>query len=276
LSFSCVCIAALDSPQAIAAWLRDNFAQGQGFLFGFGGEADFKNSSMTIAYTSQGGMSLPEKGYYTLEREDYAKIREAFKAHVQKTLELAGVEAASAAEQAQWVFDFEKRLADASLSRVEMRNPAVFYNPVSLADAEKLTPNFSWAEFFKAQGVAAPEMFSLAQPKFFEALNAMLVEVPVAHWQAYLRFHAIDGAAPYLGDALAEQNFSFYGKTLRGQQEQQPRWKRVLNERQRHKSARRSGRSYVGAFPPESKAQMLEAGGQPERGAQGRLETWTG
>lgn len=251
-------IAALDSPQAIAAWLRDNFAQGQGFLFGFGGEADFKNSTMTIAYTSQGGTSLPEKGYYTLDREDYAKIREAFRAHVQKTLELSGVDVASAAEQAQWVFDFEKRLADASLSRVEMRNPAVFYNPVSLADAEKLTPNFSWAEFFKAQGVAAPEMFSLAQPKFFEAFNAMLVDVPVAHWQAYLRFHAIDGAAPYLGDALAEQNFSFYGKTLRGQQEQQPRWKRVLNELN-GQMGEALGQAYVArTFPPEAKAQALE------------------
>ena len=68
---------------------------------------------------------------------------------MQKTLELSGVDAASAAEQAQWVFDFEKRLADASLSRVEMRNPAVFYNPVMPMPTS--SPNFSWSEFFKAQ-----------------------------------------------------------------------------------------------------------------------------
>ncbi|KAK0358140.1 hypothetical protein LTR94_036619, partial [Friedmanniomyces endolithicus] len=89
-------------------------------------------------------------------------------AHVAKVLELSGVAAADAAKQAEDVVKFETRLAKASMSRIEMRDPAKRYNPLSAADADKLTPNFSWTEFFKSQGVAAPEKFSLAMPAFHE------------------------------------------------------------------------------------------------------------
>ncbi len=249
-------IDALASGEDVAAFLREAYAQGRGMLFGFGANADFKNSEMVIAYAGQGGLSLPERAYYLEDREDYRRIRTAFVEHVSRTLELAGVEPESAARQAQQVLAFETRLAQASLPRVELRDPAKRYNPVSLAEADALTPNFSWTAFFDGIGVARPEMFSLAMPGFFREVNAMLADTPAADWQAYLRFKTIDAAAPYLTAALEAQHFAFYGKTLRGQQQMQERWKRVLNNLN-GAMGEALGQLYVQvAFPPESKAKM--------------------
>ncbi|MBB5015742.1 M13 family metallopeptidase [Rehaibacterium terrae] len=271
-------IDALASGEDIAAFLRQAYAQGRGMLFGFGANADFKNSEMVIAYAGQGGLSLPERAYYLEDREDYQRIRAAFVEHVAKTLELAGVDPESAAAQARQVLAFETRLAQASLPRVELRDPAKRYNPVSLAEADALTPNFSWTAFFDAIGVAQPEMFSLAMPGFFQEINAMLADTPAADWQAYLRFRTIDAAAPYLTAALEAQNFAFYGRTLRGQQQMQERWKRVLNSLN-GAMGEALGQLYVQvAFPPESKAKMEKLVGNLSEALRHRLENleWMG
>ena len=249
-------IDALDTGASVAAFLRESYADGQGFLFGFFGNADFKDSNQVIAYASQGGLGLPEKAYYTEDREDYVRIRTAYVEHIARTLELAGTDPDSARQQAQQVMDFETRLARASLARVELRDPAKRYNPVDLAQADALTPNFSWTAFFDSIGVARPEMFSLAMTDFFKEMDAMLADTPVETWRAYLRFHTIDTMAPYLSEAFDAQNFAFYGTTLRGQQTQQERWKRVLNA-VNQSIGEALGQVYVEvAFPPASKAKM--------------------
>ncbi len=249
-------IAALDGSEAIANYLRQSYADGQGFLFGFFANADFMDSNKVIAYGSQGGLGLPEKAYYLEDREDYTRIRSAYLEHIARTLELAGADPEAAAAAAQQVMDFETRLARASLSRVELRDPAKRYNPVTLEQADALTPNFSWSQFFEALGVDRPETFSLAMTDFFGAFDAMLADTPPDAWQSYLRFHTIDNMAPFLTEALEQQNFAFYGKTLRGQQEQQERWKRVLNTLN-GSIGEALGQLYVEvAFPPESKAKM--------------------
>src|SRR5690606_32514726 len=122
---------------------------------------------------------------------------------------------------AQAVLAFETRLARVSLSPVELRDPSKFYNPLSLQQADAITPHFSWTAFFDAQGLEQPKVFSLAQPDFFAELDRMIAEVPLQQWQAYLRYQTSSGAAPYLSDAFAEENFNFYSKALRGQSEMQ-------------------------------------------------------
>ncbi|HUD41728.1 MAG TPA: M13-type metalloendopeptidase [Dokdonella sp.] len=271
-------IAAIDSPAAVAAYVRDAYAQGRGVLFSFGGNADYKNSEMVIAYAGQGGLSLPERAYYLEDREDYQKARTAFVEHVKKMLELSGVDAASAATQAEAVMALETRLAKASLPRVELRDPAKRYQPATLAEADALTPNFSWTALFDAVGVEQPQMFSLSMRDFFTEMDKMLVDVPVSTWQAYLRFHEIDNAAPYLSDAFADQNFAFYSQALRGQAEQQPRWKRVLNALN-GLAGETLGQLYVDiAFPPESKAKMEQLVGNLSQALKHRLENleWMG
>ncbi|MDV3513458.1 M13 family metallopeptidase [Stenotrophomonas sp. C1657] len=247
-------ITALNDTAAITQYLRDSQVQGQGVLFSLFANADYKDSANVIAYVGQGGLGLPEKGYYFDDAQ--AKIRDAYVAYIAQVLTLSGVDAAQAAEQAKAVMAFETRLAKASMSRIEMRDPAKRYNPLSAADADKLTPNFSWTALFDTLKVPAAQKFSLAQPGFFSEMDKMLADVPAATWQSYLRFHTIDDASPYLSSQFEKANFEFYGKTLRGQQEMQPRWKRVL-ESVNGGMGEALGQLYVDAvFPAESKEAM--------------------
>ncbi len=250
-------ITALTDGPSVAAWLRKDFAAGNGFLFGFGANPDFKDSSMTIAYATQGGLGLPDRDYYTADREDYKTARANYLKHIEAVLTLAGAGAGDAGKQAQSIMAFETRLAKVSLSSEELsRDVSKYYNPVDIAAADAVSPNFPWSEFFKAHAIDAPAMFSLAQPEFHAEVSAMLGDTAVADWQAYLRFHAIDSASPYLPNAYVQQNFAFYNQQMRGQSEIQPRWKRVLSAIN-GSVGEALGQMYVEvAFPPESKAKM--------------------
>ena len=250
-------IEALDTPESVADYLRASAADGHNVLFSFGASPDFKDSSVNIAYAAQGGLGLPDKTYYF--DEAHADKLAAYEQHVARVLELSGVGAEDAAAQAAEVVAFETRLADKSKSRVEMaRDAELFYNPVGLAEADALTPNFTWTAFFESQDVAAPEMFSLAMPDFHAEVDAMLADVPVDTWKAYLRFHRVDDASPYLSSDFVQANYDFYDRILRGQQEMEPEWKRALGTINRQ-VGETLGQMYVEvAFPSESKARMDE------------------
>ncbi len=245
----------LTDTASIAEYLRQSFAKGEGSLFGFGANADFKDSNTNIAYAAQGGLGLPDKGYY-FDADKKAKL-EAYQQHVAKVLELSGTPVADAAKQAADVVKFETRLARVSKSSEELsRDVALYYNPVSVADADKLTPNFPWSKFFESQGVAQPAMFSLAIPAFHQEVSKMLADVPAEQWKNYLRFHMVDEASPYLSDAFVQENFNFYGQAMRGQKQIKERWKRVLGTIE-NQAGEAFGQMYVKvAFPAESKARM--------------------
>ncbi|HRI62977.1 MAG TPA: M13 family metallopeptidase N-terminal domain-containing protein, partial [Polyangium sp.] len=217
----------LKDAASIAEYLRRQFALGRQFVFSFSPGEDFKDAKSVIGYAQQDGLSLPEKAYYTEAK--YQDKRDAFVAHVERLLVLGGVDANTAKTRAKAVLAFETRLAGASLSPIELRDPANTYNFVSLDEADKASPNFSWSKFMAAEKLSGVKGFSLSQPKFFAEFDKMLTEVPAADWQAYLQYHIIEEAAPYVNDALSKERFAFYGKVMRGQQEQKPRWKRVLD-----------------------------------------------
>lgn len=248
-------IAKLESPQEIASYINDSFARGLGGLFMFGAGADYKNSKMQIAFAMQGGLALPTSEYYS--KPEYKPQRDAYRAHLAKILELGGASAADAKRDADRVLAFETRLASASLTPVESRKPENQYHFVSVADADKATPNFSWSKFLAAQHADIKDGFSLSQPRFFTEIDKMLIDVPASHWQAYFRAHAIDGAAPYLSRAFVDESFDFYKKTLNGQKAQEPRWKRVLGATN-GSMGMALGELYVAkAFPPQSKQRAL-------------------
>jgi putative endopeptidase len=211
---------------------------------------------MQIAYAFQGGIGLPTPDYY--EKPEHAQLRDAYRAHVARMFELGGWSKDRASDAAAHVLAFETRLAKASLKPVELRKPENQYHFVTLAEADALTPRFPWTKFFAAQDADIKGGFSLSQPGFFKEVDAMLGDVPVAQWQEYLRFHAIDSAAPYLSRPFTEEHFAFYGKTLNGQKQQEPRWKRVLGAIN-DTMGMALGELYVEeAFPPESKQRALE------------------
>ena len=249
-------IAALKTPQDIADYIIDEHARGLGELFMFGAGADFKNSKVQIGFAMEGGLALPTSEYYS--KPEYKDLRSAYVAHVARILQLAGTSEADAKRDADRVLAFETRLAAASLTPVEGRKPENQYHFVSVADADKTSPNFSWSKFLAAQHADIQGGFSLSQPKFFAEFDKMLVDVPVSHWQAYLRAHAIDGAAPYLSKAFADESFAFYKNKLNGQKQEELRWKRVLGATNRTMGMA-LGELYVAkAFPPESKTRAME------------------
>ncbi|MHA6204308.1 M13 family metallopeptidase [Dyella soli] len=249
-------IEGLKSSADIAAYIRDSYAKGQPVAFRFYGNPDFKDSTRQIAYAAQGGLGLPTADYYS--KPDFEKIRAAYVAHVARTLELVGVSAADAEKQASAVMAFETRLASASLVPTELRQPENRYHYVSIADADKVTSHFEWASFFKAQHADVTAGFSLSQPKFFAEFDKMLGDVPVADWQAYLRFHAIDEAAPFLSKAFQQEDFAFNAQTLNGQKEMKSRWKRTLDSVEEGMGMA-LGQLYVAqTFSPASKARAQE------------------
>jgi len=245
-------IEALNGTRDIVAWLGDAYARGEGVGFRFGANADFKDAKRQIAFAGQGGLGLPTPDYYS--KDEHKDIRAAYLLHIAKLFELTGVPPTPARQKADAILAFETRLANASLSRVELRDPKNQYHFVDIAAANTITPHFDWSAFFKAIGVQPGDGLSVSQPKFFAEFDSMLASVPAAQWRDYLAFHTIDSAAPYLSMPFQQENFAFYEKTLNGQPEQQVRWKRVL-EAVNAGMGQALGQLYVkDYFPPSAKA----------------------
>jgi putative endopeptidase len=260
----------LKSPTDIVAWITETAARGRSDLFNVSVLPDFKNAATQIAYTFQGGLGLPTRDYY--DKPDYAELRDAYKAHIAKVLTLIGVADAEAKQQADHVLAFETRLAKASMTPTELRVPEHQYHFVTLAEADKVTPNISWQKFFAAQGADVKNGFSLSQPKFFAEVDAMLKDVPADQWRAFLRFHTIDSASPYLSKPFADEHFAFYDQKLNGQKEQRVRWKRVMDAINENMGMA-LGELYVAqAFPPESKARAKELVANLQDALKARIE----
>lgn len=268
----------IDSREALVGYLREAYAQARGGVFGFYAGADFQDSQMVIAYSGQGGLTLPERSYYLEDREDYVRIRDAFVEYVGDVLALSGMADDEAAVAAQEILAFETQLAEASLDRVSLRNPENRYNPVSIDEANALTPNFEWGAFFDALDVDRPEMFSLGMPGFFERVDSLIAEADLDTWKQWLRFRTVSSAAPFLSSDFEQRHFAFFDATIRGQQEQQERWKRVLGT-VNSGMGEALGQLYVAvAFPPESKARMEELVDNLSQALKARLENldWMG
>ncbi|MCC5066401.1 M13 family metallopeptidase [Xanthomonas campestris] len=249
-------IAALSSANDIASYIMQRHAEGDAQVFKFSAQSDFRNANMQIAFADEGGLALPSKDYYSAP--DHAAVRKAYLAYIAKSFELTGVSADVAEAQAKAVLALETRLAAASLAPVEQRDPKKGYHFVSLAEADKATPHFSWTTFFRTQDVDAGPGFSLSQPKFFAAFDHELATAPVAQWQAYLSFHAIDDASKQLSKAFVDNNFAFYGKVLTGQPQPDPRWKSVLGV-VNDAMGEGLGQLYVAkVFTPEAKQHAAE------------------
>lgn len=227
-------------------------------LFGFGGGADLKNSSMVIINAGQGGLSLPNRDYYTQSDEKSQETRRKFTEYMTNMFKLLGDKAPQAATNAQTVLNIQTRLAKAALGQVEMRNPDNRYNKITLKAAQEITPNFSWANYMTARGVPAVTEINLGQPVFFKEVNLMLREIPLEDWKTYLRWMTINAAAPTLSKSFADENFNFYSRYLSGTKEQQPRWKTCVNAVDNH-LGEALGQEYIKkAFTPAARARMNE------------------
>src|SRR5208283_947112 len=149
--------------------------------------------------------------------------------HVTRMFTLAGDTPEKAAREAAAVMEIETALAKDSTSRTDLRQPENRYHIYTVADFQKLTPDFDYSVYFKAVKVRPFETLNVATPNFFKALNDLIAKEPVDAWKSYFRWHTIHASATNLPKAFFDENFAFFGKTLAGQQAPQPRWKQCTS-----------------------------------------------
>ena len=222
-------IAALKDKKEVYALLGSLERRGVTSYLGTGVGADEKNSSMNAVYTSQAGLSMGERDYYLGTDEATAKIREAFKEHVVKMLCLAGFDEAKAQQTRDVVMDVETRLAKAFRSRVDLRDPQANYNKMTLDELKKQYATFGWDAYLSNLGLKDVKEIIVGQPEALAEATKILDTLPAGEQALYLQWKLIDHAASFLSDDIVEQNFDFYGRTMSGAQEMQPRWKRAVS-----------------------------------------------
>jgi putative endopeptidase len=231
---------------------------GVGVLFNFGSDQDFRDSSKVIGEATQGGLSLPDRDYYTRDDDESKKLRQQFVEHVAKLLVLAGDTQEKAALEANTILGMETSLANASMTNVDRRDPEKIYHKMSVSDAQALTPHLSWNAYFQAVGSPKLTEMNIGQPDFFKALDAMLASVPLSDWKTYYRWHLINQSAGLLSDPFVQENFAFNGRILTGSKEIRPRWKRCTSATDQQ-LGEALGQIYVQRyFPPEAKARALD------------------
>jgi putative endopeptidase len=198
-------------------------------FFDFEISQDEKKSDVLAIHLSQGGLCLPDRDYYFNSEEGTAKVRKEYVAHLERTLRLLGADPSAAAAGATQVMAFETALAQVSRKLADLRDPQRNYNKMTPAELTKdYTPSIAWDSRLGAWHLDAGYVI-VGQPEFYAGLESLLKQWPAAVLRDYLRYHLISTFASTLNKAIDDENFSFYGMVLRGQQEQRARTKRVLD-----------------------------------------------
>jgi predicted metalloendopeptidase len=245
----------LASTQDLFALIADFHACGISGLFREGFDPDEKNSAIYAFHLRQGGNT-------------FAKVRDQYRAHVTKMLTLLGEAPDTAAADASVVLDLETALANASRTRVELRDPDKNYNKFTTAELLSKQSAIPWPQYFASSGLRTSSSESgrlvpvsyeiVGQPEFFTAVDKLLQTHPLPEWKTYLRWHLLLASAPYLHKEVEDEDFAFFGKVLSGQEEQEPRWKRSGKVIDRS-IGEALGELYVAKyFPPGAKARMTE------------------
>lgn len=210
--------------------LAELHRKGLGGLFGMYVGLDVKDNEKYRVWFSQGGLGLPDRDYYLKQDEKSKKIREEYVKHIVKMFELYGFSKEVGTEAASQVLAMETGLAKASMSRVENRNMEKKYNKRSIADLTALYPNIQWDIYLNTTGLAAKNIDTviIAQPDFFQHINKLIGEEPIAHVKSYLTWRVMQNSDSYLSDEIGKESFRFYGTIIQGAKEQKPRWKRTV------------------------------------------------
>lgn len=247
-------IDALENMSDLGAYLAYANKYNLGGLFSLGQYADFKNPEYYMMFLWQGGLGLPDREYYFKDDEASIRIREEYVAHVATILELAGEPDVKA--KAEQIMALETNIASLHMKKENTRNWAQNYNKVATSELTTLMPNFPWDSYKTAAQINDLENIVLLQTDFLKQVDSLLAETPLDLLKVYLKWQAFDNAAPYLTQAFADANFNFYGKSLRGVEEQEPMWRRAVNL-VNGSVGEVIGKVYVKQhFSPEAKARM--------------------
>ena len=233
-----------------------NSKKGADELWGADINADMMNSTSNIVSLGQGGLSLGQKEYYLSDDPAFAKIREAFKQHIVKIFKLLGDDELTALRKMESVMAVETRMAKASKSRVELRDPASNYHKMTYAEFKEQFDGYDWDQYFHLNYIDDLDILDVGQPEAVKEAVAILNETDLQTLKDWMQWTLINGNTNVLGDEIYMQNFDFYNRTMSGQKEPQARWKRsvsavnaILGEA--------VGQLYVEKyFPAENKARM--------------------
>ena len=249
-------IAAIKDKSELPAVLARLGKIGVNVPFDFGIHQDNKDSTKYVADIYQGGLGMPDRDYY-LKTDDakLADVKAKYLTHIEKTLTLAGDK--NAAANAKAIVDFETELAKVQWTKVELRDPLKAYNKVNLADMAKIAPNYDWATWLQTAGITGKTDYVIvSQPTYLKGFAELSNKTSLDTWKAYLAMHLVDSYSSYLSKAFVDQRFDFYGKTLSGVTQIEPRWKRGVGVVERAQGEA-VGKLYVAEyFPAERKARM--------------------
>ena len=236
-----------------------------GPYFVFSSNQDFADSTSVIAFAGAGGLGLPDRDFYTKDDDKSRELRTRYAAHVARTFELLGDRPGAAGREAAQVMEIETKLARASLTRTQRRDPYQLFHKMDARGLKALTPGFDWDLYLKTAGLPGLNAFNVTEPEFFRELDRQWRSIALADIKTYLRWHAAHASAPFLSSAFVNEDFDFFGKTLYGVPELKPRWKRcvALVDAQLGEAL---GQEFVSrAFSPELKQKTLHMTKQIEQ-----------
>jgi predicted metalloendopeptidase len=230
---------------------------GTNAFFGLGVQQDAKDSTQEIAGVYQGGLGLPDRDFYFREDAKSAEIRKQYLQHAQNMFELFGESRKDAVAHAQIAVRIETSLATAALDRVARRDPNKVYHKMDVQALQALSPEFDWSKFLSQIGLTGTPTLNVSEPEFVQQVQTLIASTSLDDIKVYLRWRVISTQALVLPKKIDQEVFNFYRKTLAGQQEQQPRWKRCVNSTD-NDLGEAVGQAYVErAFGPEKKERTL-------------------
>jgi putative endopeptidase len=218
---------------------------------------DQKNPDRHVVVLSHAGLGLPEREFYLRDDAQFREIRDQYRAHLTRLLELGGVargtEATGAAGR---ILALETEIAKLHWPAAKRRERELTYNPRSRAQLLEMTQGFPLTEALESAGFGKVQEFVVREADAMAPLAALFRQTPVATWREYMAYHYLRSKASVLPQAVDDEVFAFYGKQLNGQPEQRPRWKRGVDAVD-DALGEAVGQVYVERhFSPESKAQM--------------------
>lgn len=253
---------AITSKAEIATVVGHMQTVGENAFFGFGSAPDFKDASQYMIIFAQGGLGLPDRDYYMRTDPTSVRLRDGYVAHVAKMLTLAGAPQAQADASAKSILQIETTLAQHALDNVSQRNPNNIYHKMPRDEVRKLMPSFNLSSFLETAEAAPGDSANVTEPEFLKAVDHVIASTPLDDLKTYMRWHVIHANAPMLPTPFDQANFDFFGKTLTGAKQQQPRWKRCVRATDSD-LGEMLGKAYVDrTFGPEGKArtqQLVEA-----------------
>jgi endothelin-converting enzyme/putative endopeptidase len=246
------------NPDDLPVLIAHLHAFGVPVLFRFDAQTDLEDAANAIANVDQAGLGLPDRDYYLKADQRSADLREKYVALIQKELTLSGEPAEQAAVDAKAVLSIETALATAMLDRVKRRDPAATQHRMTINELQALSPNFSWRKYAAASEAPPLPTINVSVPDYLRALNRLISASAMNDLKAYVRWQLVHQSADLLPKAFADADFDFFSRTLAGQQEQQPRWRRCVTQTD-ERLGEALGKAFVEeTFSPKAKADTLQ------------------